>query len=160
MSSMEISPSSVAERTRYGRMVKARKSRITNGRDLLAGIDQRTATFRRYRDLIEAIVADQGGDDQCSESRKQLIRRFAACSVLAEQAEAKLAAGQEIDVATHALLVSSLVRLSSRIGIDRRQRNVTPTLSEYLETIEDTAADEAEQRIDGAGQCQGEADEK
>jgi len=114
---------------------KRTRSRISNGKDLLAGVDQRSATYRRYRDLIEAIVADQGGVDQCSESRKQLIRRFAACSVLAEQAEAKLAGGQEIDVATHALLVSSLVRLAQRIGIDRRQRDVTPSLADYLSSL-------------------------
>ena len=57
-------------------------------------------------------------------SRKQLIRRFAAAAVLAEQLEAKLARGEEIDVNTHALLCSTLTRLASRIGLGR-----IPTLS-------------------------------
>lgn len=127
---MEVSSGSSADRLPPKRV----RSRISNGKDLLAGVDQRSATYRRYRDLIEAIVSDQGGVDACSESRKQLIRRFAACSVLAEQAEAKLAAGEEINVEQHALLVSSLVRVAQRIGIDRRQRDViVPTVEDYLE---------------------------
>jgi hypothetical protein len=56
--------------------------------------------------------------------------------------------------------VSSLVRVAQRIGIDRRQRNVTPTLSEYLESIEDQAAAEVEQRVDGAGQCPPDTEER
>ena len=38
---------------------------------------------RRYRNTSTAILIDQGGMEQCSESRKQLIRRFAAAAVLA-----------------------------------------------------------------------------
>jgi hypothetical protein len=58
---------------------------------LLPDVDGRSAIARRYRDIVSAILVDQGGADQCSEARKQLIRRFAAASVLAEQMEAALA---------------------------------------------------------------------
>lgn len=108
------------------------RSRITNGRDLLADVDQRTSTYRRYRDLVEQIVADQGGNDRCSESRKQLVRRFASVSVICEQAEAKLVAGEPIDVQQHALLCSTLTRLVSRLGIDRIAKDISPTLSDVL----------------------------
>ena len=46
--------------------------------------------------------------------------------------EAKLANGEEINIERHALLVSSLVRISARIGINRVARNITPSLNEYL----------------------------
>jgi hypothetical protein len=98
----------------------------------LGGVDQRTATYRRYRDLVDTILGDQGGVDQCSESRKQLVRRFAACSVLAEMAEAKLVAGEQIDVQEHALLCSTLTRLVSRLGIDRIAKDISPALSDVL----------------------------
>jgi hypothetical protein len=68
-----------------------------------------------------------------------LIRRFSAAAVLAEQLEAKLANGEEIDIAQHALLCSSLVRLSARIGIDRRAKKVVPTLDQYM--LESTDGD-------------------
>lgn len=87
---------------------------------------------RRYRDITHAIIADQGGADQCSESRKQLIRRFAAAAVLAEQMEAQLARGEEIDITAHALLASTLVRIAQCIGIDRPAKKASPSLRDYL----------------------------
>ena len=65
-----------------------------------------------------------------------MIRRFSAACVLAEDLEGCLARGEEIDVERHALLCSTLTRLAQRIGIDRRARNVTPTVKDYLEQIE------------------------
>jgi tRNA(fMet)-specific endonuclease VapC len=64
-----------------------------------------------------------GGVSQCAEARLQLIRRFAAAAVLAEQMEARLANGHSINITDHALLSSTLVRLAQCIGIDRRLRN-------------------------------------
>jgi hypothetical protein len=72
------------------------RSRISNGSDLLPGIDGRSATARRYRDVLFALTSDSGGADNMSEARLQLCRRFAAASVLAEQMEAKLANGGKI----------------------------------------------------------------
>ena len=63
----------------------------------------------------------------------QLIRRFASGAVLAEELEARLARGEPVDIAEHALLSSTLVRLAQRIGLDRRAKNVTPALRDYLE---------------------------
>jgi hypothetical protein len=122
-----IPSASADDRRAHGR------SRITNGGDILPGIDGRSVIARRYRDIVSAILVDQGGEQHCSESRLQLIRRFAAAAVLAEQMEARLANGEQIDIAEHAQLASTLVRIANRIGIDRRAKNVTPSLRDYLE---------------------------
>jgi hypothetical protein len=109
------------------------RSRISNGKDILPGVDGRSLIARRYRDIASAILIDQGGADQCSESRQQLIRRFAACACIAEQLENRLAGGEEIDVAQHALLCSTLARLATRIGLARVAKDVTPLrLDQYL----------------------------
>ena len=108
------------------------RSRVSNGHDVLPDVDGRSVIARRYRDIASAIIVDQGGLDQCSESRRQLIRRFAAAAVLAEQMESKLARGEEIDIQQHALLCSSLVRLAQRIGIDRVPKDISPTLGDLL----------------------------
>lgn len=110
------------------------RSRVTNGGNLLPDVDGRSVIARRYRDIASAILVDQGGADRCSESRKQLVRRFAAAAVLAEQMEAKLARGEMIDINQHALLCSTLVRVAQRIGIGRHLRDVTPSVAEYLRT--------------------------
>lgn len=116
------------------------RSRVTNGHDILPGVDQRSTQARRYRDLVSLIVADQGGLDRMSESRLQLIRRFAAQAVQAEAMEARLVSGDAIDVAQHSLLCSTLVRLAQRIGIDRRAKNITPSVAEYIEHVEQDGA--------------------
>jgi hypothetical protein len=99
---------------------------------VLPGIDGRSLIARRYRDITSAILVDQGGEDLCSESRRQLIRRFAAAAVLAEQMEAKLANGEQIDIAQHALLCSTLVRVAQRIGINRIPKDIVPSLGDLL----------------------------
>ncbi len=108
------------------------RSRVSNGRDWLAGVDQRSSIARRYRDLVGQIAIDQGGADRCSEIRMQLIRRFASGAVLAEELEARLARGEPVDIAEHALLSSTLVRLAQRIGINRVAKDLTPSLGDYL----------------------------
>ena len=111
------------------------KSRITNGRDLLPGdVDGRSAEARRFRDIVNAVLVDQGGIDRCTEARFQLIRRFAAACVMAEQMEGRLVLGEVIDIERHSLLCSTLVRIAQRIGIARVPKNVTPTLADYLAT--------------------------
>jgi hypothetical protein len=92
----------------------------------------------RYKDICSAITSDQGGLDQLSEARLQPIRRFSASCVIAEQLESRLANGHEINTTEHALLCSTLARLGSRIGIDRRPRNVTPVLHECLESSDES----------------------
>ena len=66
----------------------------------------------------------------------QLIRRFASGSVLAEELEARLVRGEPVDIAEHALLSSTLVRLAQRIGLERRAKPVLPTVKDYLEHVE------------------------
>ena len=67
---------------------------MTNGAVLLPDVDGRSAMARRFKDISSAILADQGGAEQCSETRLQLVRRFAAAAVLAEQMESHLANGE------------------------------------------------------------------
>ncbi len=108
------------------------RSRLTNGKDILPGVDGRSIVARRYHDLVAALVTDAGGVDRVGEVRAQLIRRFAALAVQAETMEARLALGQPIDLGEHALISSTLVRLASRLGIERRAKDITPHLRDYL----------------------------
>ena len=103
----------------------------------LPDTDGRLSIARRFRDIAAAILVDQGGAELCSELRRQLIRRFSAACVLAEELEGRLARGEEIDVERHALLCSTMTRLAQRIGIDRRTRNVTPALRDDLDAHSD-----------------------
>ncbi len=121
---MEVAAHKPDESSPPARRKPTARARVSNGRDVLPNVDGRSLIARRYRDIADAILVDQGGAARCSESRVQLVRRFAAASVLAEQLEARLANGEQIDIAEHATLSSTLVRLAQRIGIDRVARDV------------------------------------
>jgi hypothetical protein len=134
---MEIALSSHDGRRRVGRPKDPRKSRLSNGSGAsLPNVDGRSAAARRFRDIVSAILIDQGGFDECSESRLQLVRRFAACAVLAEQAEAKLANGEDINISEHSLLCSTMVRVASRLGLERRAKDISPTLDDILRDVQ------------------------
>jgi hypothetical protein len=99
------------------------RSKISNAIGKLPDTDGRTLIGRRFRDITRALQIDAGGHD-LPEVRVQLIRRFAAASVVAEMMEAKLAAGEDINIQDHCQLCSTLVRISQRIGIDRIARDL------------------------------------
>jgi hypothetical protein len=132
---METDPTNVPEPTTVRSVLRPHvprnRSRISNQREILPGIDQRLAIARRYRDLVSQIVQDAGGPDRCSETRMQLIRRFASGACLAEQLEARLARGEEVSIAEYAALSSTLVRLAQRIGMNRVPKTV-PSLADIL----------------------------
>src|SRR5437660_12686540 len=92
---------SSADPARVGRRSSKQRSRMTNGTALLPDVDGRSAIARRLKDITSSILADQGGADQCSESRLQLVRRFAAAAVLAEQMERRLAKREPFDIQEH-----------------------------------------------------------
>jgi hypothetical protein len=125
-------PKSTAHRATNMRKPNAR-SRVSNGKDILAGItDWRSQIARRYTDLVAIVCADQGGADRMSEAKMQLARRFAALAVQAEQLESRLANGEDIDVTAYSQLTSTLVRVISRLGIERVAREVTPSVADYI----------------------------
>jgi hypothetical protein len=112
---------------------KVSKSRVSNGADLMIGIDGRSVIARRYRDISSAILQDLGGLSECSEALVQVVRRFAAVACLCENLEAKLINGEPVSAPEHALLCSTLCKLGQRIGLRRLPRSVqTPSLAEYL----------------------------
>jgi hypothetical protein len=123
--------------------VTSNRSKVTNGKDLLPGdVDGRSSLARRFRDITNQVLADQGGAERCSEARLQLIRRFAAAAVFAEQLESEYVLGQEIDIERHSVLCSTLVRLGQRIGLSRIPKTV-PTLADYLDAVRDARQDVA-----------------
>jgi hypothetical protein len=75
----------------------------------------------------------------------EIVKRFAATVMLAEALEARLINGQPVNAAEHALLSSTLCRLSSRIGIRRLPRSLqTPSLKDYFDLAQQPPADDDE----------------
>jgi hypothetical protein len=97
---------------------------VANGSKLLPLTDGRSATARRFRDLIEGITADLGGTDHLSEGERQLIRRAALLSAEAERLGALWARGEaEFDVGAYGVLTNGLRRVFETIGLKRVARD-------------------------------------
>ena len=108
------------------------RSRISNHTALLPDVNGNSRQARRFRDLVNAFIIDLGGVDLCSEIKIALARRLAAVTVKSEWLEASMINGEEIDTALLCQLSSTALRLSTKLGLERIARNVTPSLSDIL----------------------------
>jgi len=82
------------------------RSAVTNGTKLLVGIDMRSPTARRYRDLVQAYKAEIGGD--LSEPEMAMIKTAASLSLSAEIMQADIVNGKMVNS-------DELIRLSSEV---------------------------------------------
>ena len=56
-----------------------------------------------------------------------------------------LGEGSEVDLSGLATLASTMLRIGSRLGMQRRPRDITPTLTEYLASLKQVDATAATQ---------------
>lgn len=96
----------------------------------LSDIDARTATYRRFKELVASYTSDLGSDLTTAESA--IIQRVVSLQVWLEDAEASYAGNGELDIATYTTASNALRRLLADIGLQRRARDITPDLSAYV----------------------------
>jgi hypothetical protein len=111
------------------------RSRVTNGSALLPGVDGRSAWVRRCKDIIEAHLSDLGGEDNTSAAERSLIRRAAVLTTELERLEARFASAGEAserDLDLYIRAAGNLRRLLEAIGLQRRARDIGPTLGDLL----------------------------
>ena len=133
---METLLESSADRPAVDRPKDRQKSRITNGSALLPGVDQRCAWVRRAKDVIAAHLSDLGGVDNTSAAERSIIRRASVLTVELERLEAKFALAEQAspeDLDLYQRTAGNLRRLLEAVGLQRRPRNLTPNLKDYLE---------------------------
>jgi hypothetical protein len=106
-----------------------------------AQLDGRTGAAKEFDRLVVAIEADLGGHDQLSAIEIALVEAFAGAAVTLNNLNTQLALGQEIDFSQHAQCVGAMVRVASRLGLQRRMKDVGPSLGDLLR---------ADQRQEGA----------
>jgi hypothetical protein len=112
------------------------RSRITNGGELLPGVDQRSRWVRRCRDVIAAHLSDLGGEDNTSAAERSIVRRAAVLTTELEQLEVRFATAGEAsadDLDLYSRASANLRRLLEAVGLQRRARNVNElSLSDIL----------------------------
>lgn len=71
-----------------------------------------------------------GGDP--SEAQSIIARRATTLAVWCEQAEAKATAGETLNIGGYATATNTLRRLLLDLGLERRMRDITPSIDAYL----------------------------
>lgn len=124
-----------ASRKDYGR------SRVTNGSASLPGVDGRSATARRYRDLIEALISEQ--PHPVSEAVKLQVRAAASMQVHVEDLTARMTRGEPVpaEEMTRAAngAIRALASLSRRQPV--RKRASGAAVASYLQNRPDPRSD-------------------
>jgi hypothetical protein len=122
---------------------KQGRSRLTNGATL-PGVDGRSSWVRRLRDLINLHTADLGGEANVSVAEAAIIRRAATLVVELERLELKFAIAGEAqphELELYQRTANSLRRLLESVGLQRRAKDVTPTVRQYLWDRDSETAD-------------------
>lgn len=112
-----------------------------------ASLDQRSNAAKMFDQLVSSIEADLGGRDQLSTIEISLIEGFAGSSVVLNDLNTRLALGQAIDLAEHASVCSSMVRIAAKIGLSRRSRVVNG----LVEAVAEVTPASSQFRVDQEG---------
>jgi hypothetical protein len=118
--------------------LKKRKTKPRATRDLVA-IDQHSGAGWFFAKLVHDIESDLAGRRNLSRIESELIRAFAGAATTLQYLNHQVLLGEssEIDLTGYATIASTMVRIGSRLGLGRRARDVTPSLSEHLASLRD-----------------------
>jgi hypothetical protein len=120
------------------------RSRLTDGRTLLTGVNSQTAWVRLLKDMNEAMLAHVGGADHATEPQQLTARRVAVLECELRFQERKIAqiraAGGEPDeklIDLYSRVSNTQRRHLEMLGVQRVPRDVTPSLQAYLAAKEE-----------------------
>lgn len=118
--------------------MQAFRSSLTNGSSLFVDnkLDERCSWARRFRDLIALQTSDLGGIENMSQAEAVLVRRSSMLILQLELMETRFAENDgeatEPQLKLYQMVSNTLRRLLETLGLQRRQRDVTPSLDQYL----------------------------
>jgi hypothetical protein len=81
---------------------------------------------------VAGIEADLGGASQLSVVEKTLAAAYAGVAVQNADLNARLLRGESVDLVEFAAMIGAMVRIASRLGIQRRPRELGNDLTGYL----------------------------
>jgi hypothetical protein len=118
--------------------VGSRRCAVSNGSRVLTGVDGRSATARRFKDLIENFARDLGGIESLTEAEHSLVRQAAGLTIEAERLQTQIVKGELTDTDRLIRLTNTARRILQ--GIRKREKPKQPTLADYLARRREVAA--------------------
>jgi hypothetical protein len=133
---------SIAERSPASRSMVANRPLMTRG------VDGRTASARRFRDIAQSLIDDLGG--AVSESQMLLVKQAAMVTLRVEKLQAEIVSGGDADPELIIRLSNTQTRSLQELGLGlKRGRGAAPSgsndLASYLSQIAD---DDAETEVE------------
>ena len=98
----------------------------------LADLDRRTKAAQATFDLRDRLVSDLGGADHLTAMHMEIIDNVAVMGAMLKDAAAGYLTGQPTDLAEFTTLANAQRRLLADLGLTRRSRDITPSISEYI----------------------------
>jgi len=126
----DVSSVEGAPRRATRKLKPAGRSKVGNGKVLIAGIGTHTREYREYRDAVADLVEHLGSDPTAVQ--RAIIEEAAGLVVWCRNARLSLLKGDDFDIGKYTTATNALRRLLADIGKERRLKDVTPTLAEYL----------------------------
>ena len=111
------------------------RSRITNGSELLRGVDGRSAEGRRYRDLTEAFRVEFGLG--ASEREMAAIRLATALTVQSETLQAAIVRGERVAEEELTRALNAQARALRELRLMQKRRAPRPAGRHELDAIAD-----------------------
>jgi hypothetical protein len=98
-----------------------------------ADLDRRTKASQVALETKDAIMSDLGGKDQLSTLERLMAENAAFSSTVLRDAHVRWLRGEPVSVAELATLENTFNRTAQALGLVRRSRDVTPSLTEYID---------------------------
>ena len=98
----------------------------------LNSLDGRTTAAKAAAAQIAALESDAGGAERLTAAERALIESAAITGAMVQHVAASWLSGGELDVGAYTALVNAQRRLLVTLGLQRRPRDVTPDLDDYL----------------------------
>ena len=94
-------------------------------------LDKTSGPSRFFHRWSAEIEGDLGGRQNLSRIEGELVRAFAGAATTLQYLNVQVALGDisELDLGSYATLASTLVRLGSRLGLQRRAKDIVPSLA-------------------------------
>ena len=127
---------SAADSALLAAMPASSRSAKTNGRRAFVDGDGRGPWARRWRDLQALYADDLGGESSLSEFQIGLVGTAATMRCELERLEGKLSLGEAVDTDMYGRIAGHYRRICETLGIERRKRDLVPTLAEIANEIE------------------------
>jgi hypothetical protein len=88
-------------------------------------LDGRTKARKQFDAIASGIANDLGGTDNLSTVQKTLVEAYAGASLLVSNLNAQLLLGKDVNILELSAAISTMVRIASRVGINRLPKDVS-----------------------------------